>query len=223
MNTSKADSIARVRRVIKAVKVDAFMTDRFVYQMILKYARVFIKRKDDSNKLGRYSTLFQTFPGFELEESSKIEAGCVDIPSCKIYRTKETLPPIFCASYGPIIRGISSVDGYTQVVRTDAKTFGNLSKSVYFKYNKSKYYWIRDNKAYFPNLEWPAIDIDAMWENDISEFRCDVDNCCADRRLEGANIPDDVFPDIENAIREELLGTIQIPEDTKIDNRSVQK
>lgn len=222
--TTKGESISRVRNLIKASKQDSFITDRFLYSLILKYAKLFIKRKDDSNKLGRYTSLYQKLAGIELIEVSKIEAGCLDIQTCcTFYRTKYQLPLILEGSFGPIIRSVSSIDGSKQFYRTYPSAYSRMTKSSTFKYNKNKYYWLINGYAYFPNSDWPAVDFEAMWENDISEYECGECGCCSDRREEKTNIPDDLFAEIESPVRQELFGILQIPEDTSTDNRNLAK
>jgi len=44
-------TVSRVRNSIKAVKEDAFVTDRYLWSVITKYAKLFIKRQDNQNKL----------------------------------------------------------------------------------------------------------------------------------------------------------------------------
>lgn len=223
MATLKGDTVSRVRRLIKGLKSDAFITDRFLYSMVLKYAKLFIKRKDDSNKLGRYNSLFEKFPGVSLKEVSKIEAGCIDIPTCCSFkRTVDKLPPILEGSFGPIIRDVTSIDGSIGMTRTYAKVYREMTKTSSFKYNKTQYYWLSNGYAYFPNLEWDNVDIEAMWENDISEFLCNA-NCCLNRQLEETHIPEDLFVEIEGNVQKELFGMLQIPSDSKNDNQSIQK
>lgn len=218
---TKGDTISRVRGLVKGEKVDAFLTDRFLYSLVLTCAKVFIKRMDDQNKLGRYNSLFQKLPGVLMEDISPIEAGCIDIDTCYTFkRTKDKLPAILEGSYGPIIRSVTSIDGSKDTIRTQAKLYTKMTHSSTFKYNKNIYYWILDERIIFPNAEWPVIDIDAMWEVDIEEYRCDASNCCVSRRDEKTNIPDSLFSDIEEMVRQKLLNLMQIPADNKADNQS---
>lgn len=221
---TKGNTISRVRGLVKGGKTDAFLTDRFLYSLVLSVAKAYIKRLDDSNKLGRYSSIYQVLPGVKLEEVSTIEAGCVNIGiCCKIMRSEEPLPPVLQGSWGPVVRSITSIDGSTDIKRTDPKTYVNITKSSTFRYNKNFYYWIRNNYIYFPNVEWPVVDIEAMWEDDIEEFKCDADNCCVNRRDEKTNIPDYLFNDIEEPVRQKLLNVVQIPRDNIADNQSLLK
>jgi hypothetical protein len=219
--TTKGDTISNVRNLVKATKLDAFVTDRFLYNLVLTQAKLFIQRKDDQNKLGLYSSLFQNLPGVVLEETSRIEAGCIDIASgCTFKRTKDPLPKLMEGSYGEIIRSITSIDGSREVRKTNSRTYMNMRKSSSFKYNNYVYYWLRNGYAYFPDLEWDVVDIEGMWQDDIAEYRCDAENCCTDRREERSNIPDGMFAEIEEMVRQKLLNTVQIPKDNMIDNQS---
>ena len=42
--TTVGEAISRVRNTLKAVKEDAFLTDRVIYYSIMKYAKALIKR-----------------------------------------------------------------------------------------------------------------------------------------------------------------------------------
>jgi len=43
--TTVGEAISRVRNVLKAVKEDPFMTDRFIYSIILKHSKALLKRE----------------------------------------------------------------------------------------------------------------------------------------------------------------------------------
>lgn len=221
MSETKGNIVSKIRGMVKGGKADAFLTDRYIYALVLSFARVFIKRKDDSYKISRNSSLFQKLPGVPLIEVSKIEAGCIDIELCCTFRrTENKLPPIFEGMNGPIIRTVTSIDGSKNVNMVLPKVYTNLTKSIYYKYNKELYCWFIDGYLYFPNVTWPVVDIDAMWENDITSERCDAENCCITRQDEKCFIPDDILADIEEPVRQKLMGLVQIPKDTLVDNQS---
>jgi len=221
MATTKGESISRIRKAVKGLKADALLTDRMIYSAILKYAKVFIKRADDANKLGKYNGLFQTLPGIELVEVSTIDAECVGINTCcTIKRTADPVPNILEGSFGPIIRGISSVDGSKDLFRTYPKTYVQMTNSTSFKFNKKQYYWWKNGYLFFPNLEWDVVDVDAMWEDAVSVYLCSADTCCVDRRSEPTNIPESLFADIEGAVKQDFINLQQIPRDNQVDNQS---
>jgi hypothetical protein len=95
MATTISETVSRVRNLVKGVKEDAFLTDRLLYSLILKYAKLYIRRQDTENKIMRFQSLFEVLPCVDLVEVDKIEACCADIKTnCKIMRTKEKLPTL---------------------------------------------------------------------------------------------------------------------------------
>ena len=93
--TTIGETISRVRNTLKAVKEDAFLTDRIIYSSLLKYAQTLIKREDNQFRLMKISSLFRVLPYIELIDVDKVEAGCVGVYSgCYFKRSKEKIPGI---------------------------------------------------------------------------------------------------------------------------------
>jgi hypothetical protein len=218
--TTIGESISRVRNLVKAAKQDAYMTDRFIYSLIVKYAKLYIKRQDNLNIRLKFASLFRTLPCVELVETNKIEACCGSLPdSCKIMRTREKIPLPFEGSYGPFIRTVASIDGSTEVYRTQPAAFVSMSKTTTFKYNKQKYYWYMNGYLYLPNVEWDAIMLEGIFQDDISIFTCTSEEVCAIRQNEVLPIPDDLFAEIEKQVLQDLSIEIQVPVDTNISDK----
>lgn len=219
--TTIGDVISRMRTQIKAVRQDAFLTDRAIYAFILKHAKWLMKREDGKNKLLAYSGVVQTMDFVELIEVDKVEACCTGLSSdCTIKRTKEKMP-IFMQGYnGPLIRSTTSIDGSEELQPTNPSTFLSLSKSKNFKYNKSKYYWYLNDYLYFPNIEWDAVRIEGIFEEDISVFTCAADSCIQ-KTDQPFNVPDYLFGEIETNVFKDLIGMMQIPSDTSQDKQNV--
>lgn len=221
MAETKNETISRIRTLVKGSNVDAFLTDRFLYSMALKYAKLFIKRLDDSNKLARYNGLYQPL-SMELIEVSKAEASCAHIDTrCTFMRTKYQMPELLNGSFGPILRTVSSVDGSRIINKTYAAQWAKMTKTTTFKYNKALYYWWTDGYVYFPNLNWDEVLFDGMWESDINEYKCCAEDCCVNRLTEQTNIPDFLFVDIEGPLKNELMGMMQVPSDKLTDNKNL--
>lgn len=222
MNTI-GESVSRVRTALKAVKEDAFLTDRQIYSIILKYGKLFIKRQDNLNKIMRYQTLFEVLPCVELIEVDKVEACCAGIKSnCKIMRTKDKVPQVMEGSYGPLFRDITSIDGSISVYRTYPGVYLNMTESTTFKYNKTKYYWYLDGHLYFPNIEWEAVRIEGLWDDNVHYLKClTEEEKCDYRQDQPTHIPDYLFAEIEQMVLREMMFTLQIPSDQKDDNQNI--
>ena len=218
MSTTVGEAISRVRNTLKAVKEDPFLTDRTIYYSIIKYGQSLMKREDNLARLMRISNIFRVMPYVELIEVDKVDAACVGVYSgCYFKRTKERIPDLLTGLQGPIFRTVSSVDGSVELYRTDPGTFVSMTKTTTFKYNKRQYWWYLDGYLYFPNLEWDAVKIEAIFENDVET--CDSDKCVI-KQDQSLNIPDYLFSEIEQYVIKELTMSIQVPTDGADDSQN---
>ena len=210
---SIGNTISRVRNIVKAVKEDAFLTDRYIYSLILKYAKTFIRRQDNENKIMRFQSLFEPLPCVDLIETDKIEACCAGVKTnCTIMRTKDRLPKLFDGSTGPLFRLISSIDGSIVIYKTYPQTYVSMTNTTTFQYNTFKYYWFNDGYLYFPNIEWESVRVEGLWEDSITYLKCDG-NPCAPKQNDPTHIPDYLFGEIEQAVLKDLGMQIQLPAD----------
>ena len=86
------DVVSRVRSQVKAEIQDAFVTDRYLYSLVIKFAKLYMRRQDSSNKLMKFNSIWQALPFVELIDVDKVEAKCSGIQSGQtIKRTKEKL------------------------------------------------------------------------------------------------------------------------------------
>jgi hypothetical protein len=217
------DITSRIRSQVKAVKQDSMLTERLIYSIILKHSKWLMKREDSKNRLMSFSGVIQTMDFVELIEVDKVEACCTGITSdCKIKRTKDKMPIFLQGYYGPLIRTVASLDGSEEMQPTVPSTYLNLSKSKNFKYNKAKYYWYLDDYLYFPNLEWDAIRIEGIFEDDISMYTCAPDSCILKTDL-SFNVPDYLFGELEAAVLKDIIAMYQLPSDASPDKQNIAR
>lgn len=217
--TSIGEAISRVRNAVKGAKEDAFLTDRNIYYLLIKYGQTLLKREDNQFRLMKISSIFQVLPYVELIDVDKVEAGCVGVYSgCYFKRSKEKLPTILSGIFGPIIRTVSSIDGTIELYRTDPGTWVSMTKTTTFKYNKRPYFWYLNGYIYVPNVDWDAIRIEAIFENDVPT--CDTDQCelIQDQPL---NVPEYLFSEVEQFALKELTMIAQIPVDGADDGQNI--
>jgi hypothetical protein len=216
--TTIGEAISRVRNTLKAVKEDPFLTDRTIYFSLMKYSQTLIKREDNQFRLMKMSQIFQVLPYVELIDVDKIEAGCVGVYSeCYFKRSKDKLPSILNGMFGPIIRTVSSIDGSIEMFRTDPGTWISISKSTTFKYNKRPYFWYLNGYLYAPNIDWDAVRIEAIFENNTEN--CDTDPCQI-QQDQPLNIPEYLFSEVEQFVVKELTMAINIPSDGADDSQN---
>jgi hypothetical protein len=213
------ESISRVRNALKAVKEDAFLTDRTIFFALTKYAQTLIKREDNQFKLMKISSIFKVLPYIELIDVDKVEAGCIGVYSgCYFKRTKDKLPTIFDGAMGPILRTVSSIDGSIEMNRTDPGTWVSITKSTTFKYNKRPYFWYLNGYLYCPNVDWDAIRVEAVFEGKVES--CNTDPCLV-RQDDPLPFPEYLFAEIEQFVIKELTMAMQIPTDGPDDSQNV--
>lgn len=215
--TTIGETISRVRNTIKGVKEDAFLTDRFLYSLLIKYANLAVRKLDNENKIMRIQSLFEKLPCVDLVEVSLIDACCAGIKTnCTIMRTKEKLPEPMEGSEGPLIRSVSSLDGSIILNNTNPSTYVYMTTQPTFKYNKAKYYWYLEGHLYFPNLEWEGIRVDGIFTESTHKYHCNEDNC-APRQNDRLAVPDFIFAEIEQQVLKDLGFMIQTPTETQDD------
>lgn len=219
--TSIGDVISRIRTHVKAQRQDALLTDRVIYSFVLKHAKWLLKREDSKNKLLGYSGVIQTLDLVELIEVDKVDACCTGLSTdCKIMRTKDKMPVFMQGYWGPLIRTVASLDGSEELQPTVPSQYIVMSKSKNFRFNKTRYYWYLDDYLYFPNLEWEAVRVEGIFEEDISQWTCAEDSCII-RSDQSFNVPDYLLGEIESHVFQDLTGMAQMPPDMPNDKQNV--
>lgn len=223
MKTTIGDVLSRIRSQVKGVRQDALLTDRVIYSFVNKHAKWLMKREDSRNKLMAYSGVLQVLDFVELIDVDKVDACCTGLSSgTTIKRTKKKMPLFMQGYWGPLIRTISSLDGTDELQPTVPSSYMAMSKSKNFKFNKTKYYWYLNDYIYFPDLEWEAVRIEGIFEDDISDFTCEEDSCKV-RSDQSFNVPDYLLGELEAKVFQDLAGMMQLPPDMPNDKQNISR
>lgn len=221
-----AEAISRVRNEVKAVKQDSSLTNRFLFSLIMKHARFLMRRQDSLNRIMKFNSIFSTLNYVELIDVDAAEAECFGIKTnCTFKRTKHKLPKAIEGYYGPLLRTVSSLDFSQQVIPTFPMTFQQMANQKSFKYNKKKYYWYLNDYLYLPNVDWDAIKVEGVFEDDISKYNCvedETDNCdyFTDSKIA---VPEFLFTEIEQLVMRDLGVMWQLPPDPGQDANSLSQ
>jgi hypothetical protein len=215
---------SRIRQAVKAVRQDSFLTDKAIYSIFKKYAALVVQRADAKGRLMPFSSIFETLDYVKLVECDYIEAGCMGIKSYRTFRRTDTPLPMFTeGKYGPMVRSITSLDGSVSFQLTNLDNYVLLSKQKNFKFNKEKYCWYLNDHLYFPNVDYPAIRVEGMFEEDISMYKCDYDTKCLPRQQQSLDIPDAMLADIEGQVLKEFGMTLSVASDSAHDNININR
>lgn len=217
--------ISTIRKQIKAINKDGFITDRFIYSLVMKHAAWLLRREDSQMKLLRFTSSFQSLDYVALIEVDKVAASCTGIKSdCTIMRTEEKIPGLFHGYWGPIIRTIASLDGSEELQGTTPSQYMKIANSKNYKFNKSKYYWILDGHAYFPDIEWDAVKLEGMFEEDISFYKCEPEDSCVPKQNRVFNVPGYLHAEIiSHVMKEDLMIMYQLPADPNHDKQNIAR
>jgi len=223
MKTTIGDVLSRIRSQVKGVRQDALLTDRVIYSFVNKHAKWLMKREDSRNKLMAYSGVLQVLDFVELIDVDKVDACCTGLSSgTTIKRTKKKMPLFMQGYWGPLIRTISSLDGTDELQPTVPSSYLSMSRSKNFRFNSTKYYWYLNDYIYFPNLEWEAVRIEGIFEDDISDFTCEEDSCRI-RSDQSFNVPDYLLGELEAKVFQDLAGMMQLPPDLPNDKQNLAR
>jgi hypothetical protein len=222
--TTIGEILSRIRNQVKAVKQESFLTDRFLYSMVMKHAKMLVRRQDIQNRIMKFNSVFQTLQFVELIEVDRAESKCTCITSgCTFKRTKNKLPTFMEGTFGPILRAVMSIDYSEELVPTFPKIYEQMANQKTFKYNKKKYYWYSEGHLYFPNLEWDAVKVEGVFEGDVSSFNCDTTDDCVFMQDKNFMVPEYLYAEIEQNVIKDLGVMLNIPSDTKQDNQNIIK
>lgn len=214
--TTIGDFVSRVRNQIKSVNQDAFITDRLIYSIGLKHAAWLLKREDRTYKLMRFSSVIDSLDYVELTEVDQIEAHCTGLKSeCTIKRSKDKLPIFMEGYWGPLIRVITSIDNSQRIEPTTPSNYVKIANSKNFKYNKTLYYWFISDYFYFPNIDWDAVRIEAICQEDISKYKCQdcKEDKCLVRQDQPFNVPNYLLGELEQNVLKDMGMRMQYPTD----------
>ena len=222
--TKISEVVARIRGQVKAEVQDAFVTDRYIYSLIIKQAKFLMRRQDFANKLMKFNSIWNFLPFVQLIEVDKVEAHCTGIQSgCTIKRTKDKLPKIIEGYWGPLIRTVSSIDNSLELYPTQPGTYTSMTKTTSFKYNKSKFFWYLNGYLYFPNIELDAVRVEAVFDDDIGDWLCDSADKCIPRYEQKINIPEFLFAEIEAQILSIMINTVKIPSEDSDNKQNLHR
>lgn len=223
--------LSRIRPKVKAIKKDAFITDRYLFSLVMKFAPALLKREDSKNVLISTPGIYETIPYVELVNANKIETTCFKLPfGPKIKRTKHRLPEMWMGYYGPLLKSVSSISGPAtnpqdegDLQFIDPSEYANIIRLKTSKYNKTKYYWFADGYLWFPNLEWEAVRIVGLFNSDIKSFGCEECKDCSFRQDHSFPFPDYLLPELENFIYQDLGAPLKIPSDGTDDKQNLNR
>lgn len=202
--------ISQIRNDLKQFTVDSKLTDRDIFSVLKSHSYWIISQESDKLKISKQQHLFQEYKCAEVIPVPTTDECCNIQTKCKIYRTKDKLPSMFTDDIGQIIRSVTSVDWSQDLQRTSYENFLRIQKDVDYKYNTTKYYFIRDNYMYFPTTQWRKINMLVYCDTDISLYNtcgCNDNDGCLKMQDRLWRVPDKLQARIMDAAINEFSKT----------------
>lgn len=226
------DIIGSLRSKIKERSVDTFYTNGDLYQFLKEQFEWILAREASAGRVWTSTYMFQVMRSVEVIEVPTIDGNCPVKNCCKIYRTKEKLPPIWRDKSGTIIRLVTSIDNSTSFFVTSAWAYGNKKNDPYQKLSSEKYVFYQDGYLWFPEHNPHKVNVDAFFEDEISYInstRKDCNDCfekedCVNYLDSKLILPDWVVAESISKAAELLLGTAgRLQYDNNIDKNETRR
>jgi hypothetical protein len=220
------------RSKIKERSIDTIYTNGQLFQFLKEQFEWIMAREASAGRVWTSTYMFQVIRGLEVIEVSKIDGTCPIKNCCKIYRTKDKLPPIWRDKSGTIIRLVTSIDGSTSFFVTSSWAYSNKKNDPYKKFSSEKYVFYQDGYLWFPEHNPNRINVDAFFEEDLSYInskRNDCEGCfekedCVRYMDTDMRLPDWVLAESISKAAELLLGTAgRLQQDNNIDKNDTRR
>lgn len=202
------------------------MTNKYVFSVLRSNRDLLLKQVDSKFQLMKLGYLFQVLKCVDLVPVSTIDECCGIKTNCTIYRTKNKLPHVITASWGPIFRMVSSLDGFTDFYYITVPEWNRRQEDPINKYDKQLYYIWSDGYLFFPNIEWKKIKIEALFEEDIEKYNdCEGDYDHCKSFLDNTfRIPKELFKACLDMTNMSIMNEYQrIPDDQQPDKNETRK
>ena len=227
------DVISRVKSLYNrgAASDDSRLSNRHVYSKIRSVRSLLIKRQQDKRTaLSPWN--IQVIECLQLEIVDPATCDCVEIPGCKLLRSKCEIPRAIQTKIGTGIENVSSLDGTTIFSPT---TWAKKKYKSGNKYtSKQSDYFIRDNYLYIThNTVLQRVSISGVFENpyEVDRFNNDGNCACEGDLVDACANPMDstlaldeylIEPLMELCVKELIQIFAQMPEDNENNAKSTE-
>jgi hypothetical protein len=207
-------NVSMLRREIKAMSVDVQLTDRYLYNLLMKHADWLIKREDDKWRVLNQEDVLQ--PWEVGMEEVLLVAGFKKT----VYRSTATIPPLFEGTNGLLIRGVTTLDGSEEIVLVSRSRYENIQKQSSRKYNKTRYAWIEKGYLYTLDSELEGLRVEGLFKQTVSSNGCE-DVQCIPAQKQGFYVPEFLMAEMFSHAVQDLRNMFGIPTDTQMDLKNV--
>lgn len=216
------EAISTVKRLFRQINADSLMSNKFVYSLLKKHAKWLIYRDSDKLRLLRKHKIYQKIKCLKVIEAPGIDPCCgIRSVNCTIFRTEVKIPSLYEDSEGVIIKSITSIDGWTDIILTTPSSIKRMLNNPWKGKSKNKYIYafFNDGYIYFPKNHLKMIEVEGLFTKKVDEkMNCgpckDCDKTPCPKFLDtDFVIPDYLEAQMMDAVMKDLSNTyIRLPE-----------
>ena len=193
------EAIYKVKKLFREVNADSRLSNKFAFSLLETATKWLIPRESDKQRLVRNDRIFQKVKCVKVIEAPLIDPCCGIKSKCTIYRTEDKLPPLYEDDSGVIIRNVTTIDGQVSLFKIKPSEWERKQSNPWIdKEKKNKFFFFSDGYLYFPNGSWKMVEVDALFNRDISDLDlCDDKGTCGDETKQCKPFLDRmfIFPD----------------------------
>lgn len=221
---TRREIISRLRNSIKEVSADSQYSNRYLWNVFYTTSKKLLKEDAEKGRIYSQDSFWESIC-IEMEPVSSLLCNCMCIPyNCTVYRSKKQLPRFIESSSGFIYRFISTPDLSQEFTLVSPTLYKTKSK---IKYNQDRYVFIFDNYLYSPDHTYPLLVITGLFEEDVSQFKCDNTDSeissCGSKLNTQVSLPDYLIDAGIKMSLTEILPAVQKPQDNLPNNNETQK
>ena len=70
---------------------------------------------------------------------------------------------------------------------------------------------VSDGYLYMPNIDWDAVKLEGVFDDDLGKWLCEDYEKCVPRYLQEIYIPEALFAEIETQVVNAMMITVKLP------------
>lgn len=170
--------VSDIRSMNKLLSSDQMISDRMIANEARDASLVLIKQQTDRRRLWMTPNIFTTL--FCLEMHRVPLGECCEYTSpCLISKSKKKIPKIAEGIFGSLIRAVSSIDHMLFFKESTPKRYANALKLGLG--GDLNFFWILNDYLYCSNADLEAVNMTALFEEDVPNSLLCPDDCeCKD-------------------------------------------
>lgn len=218
--------IGSVRGRLKSNRQDALITDRYIYNLFIKYSDAILLKYSRSIISLNSDDLYTFTDAIPLKDVSVLDLACFDAISEFCDRLKMStieIPEVRRITERYMIRGVYSVDRSVRFTQTSFSRYIYQRRNRYSRLYNDIYYVYENNRIYILNKDIDYVVMEASFTDSVRGSMCGTSDRCKSPRDSKLLYPASLIAEAENMVVSSILNSFNIPQDANDDKKSIQR